>query len=262
MRNKQISWIKKIVPSSILSLILIATVPAIEANAKTEGSYVKASLLRSKLTTKNDITNIEDGYGPIIGKNGHLDDPIDVRTPINNSSTHKAYGFGLAYGYAFNYNGAFVAPEAFMDWNRLNQNSSLKVDSNYGLKLNVGYDLTDRFALYGIMGASKINYTQYFNRTSSQIGLFGVEYTTENNSIKTKSNISLLYGIGAKFKVDQDIDLGLEYTSQTFRVKPSEETGIIVANSSDFFNGSRNRLDVIRLTLSYQFQFSELGCKI
>ncbi len=244
-------WLKRIVPSSILSLALITTIPIIEANAKTQGSYIKASAIKSSLASKSNIRTIVDNPGSVPGgQNYYLGDANDIYTGKTSRSSKSAYGFGLAYGYAFNYNRVFLAPEAFIDWNRLNQSDSmLKVSSNYGMKLNVGYDFTDRFSLYGIMGASKVKYQQYFTRTYYPAN----DPITETNLIKTKSSLSMIYGLGARVGISPNLGLGIEYTSQSFSVKPSEETGVVNSNGSDFFINSKNRLNAIRLTLSYQF---------
>lgn len=244
---------------ALISTLILAT----NAHAKTEGTYATFGVLHNNLTTKYSQVRIADDGISGDGTLGNSGDSNDYKSSKNKQNS---YGIGTSVGYAFNFSGFFLTPQLFFDWDRLgkkNDNDKPVVNYSYGAKVNLGYDITDRFALYGIAGISRLNYNQYFSPNYIPITSTTNDTVASTRNIKTKTVYAPIFGAGAKFSVTPNVDLALEYTAQTFAIKPKGYEGTGVGHSSttsqptsaesDFYFKSRNRLDSIRLNLSYKF---------
>jgi opacity protein-like surface antigen len=154
-------------------LLAAASVAAIVSSsgafAKTEGNYVGVDLLATTYKTSD-----------------RSDKHADTRV-----------GFGVNYKYAFNFDGLFIAPGVFYNANNAkseHQGWEEKLDNSYGIKADLGYDLTDNFAPFVTFGYQE-------NR---------LEYAAANGSSNWTSE-SLIYGVGAKYSVADNIDVSLAY---------------------------------------------------
>lgn len=177
------------------------------AMAKTEGNYVGVDLLNT--TYESMGTDSNNGKG---GGKYHASD----------------IGYGINYKYAFNFNNFFVAPGVFLDRNKVSakfQDDQLesnrdKLRYSYGVKLNLGYDVTDEAAIFAVLG----------------YGESKMKWSNSLDSTNFKSE-SIIYGLGAKYSVTQNIDVNFGY-----------ETSKYQADGSPNFD-----IDVTRLGVSYKF---------
>ena len=158
--------------------------------------------------------------------------------------------FGLKYFYALNYNGFFLAPELFFEYNNVKKstehnhnynsffneraswrygNEFLKINKTYGGKINIGYDVNPDFAPFVFAGISKIYYS---NRNSvypqtvimennpkaltEDNSLDLRQYMLDNNqkdpfAIMRNSTIASFFGFGGKVKLSERFLLSAEY---------------------------------------------------
>ena len=176
-----------------------AVLAAASASAKTEGNYLGIDLHRA-------VT--ESHY--------------DTRTTGATNTIDKRYdqnlGFGLSYKYAFNFDKIFVAPGVFFE--RIGTNAKIatgennddhyfQVKNRYGVKLDIGYDIKDDFAVYLTGGLS---YTGYKTNHSDATGT-GIPETFAG------SKPGFLYGFGAIQKISDNVSIGAEYNTQALATK-------------------------------------------
>ena len=130
-----------------LSLIaIVGSLFATSAYAKTEGNYVGIDVLRSTAKVKSTSTlasDNADGLGSF----------------YNHKNRDSAYGFGLNYKCAFNFNNFFVAPgisyeflnndvkSGFIDDSSNYFSQNIKLKNSVSFRTNVGYDINDQFAI-------------------------------------------------------------------------------------------------------------------
>ncbi len=193
---------------------LLAAITASSAVAKTEGNYVGVDLVRTSSNHKYTVDN---------------------RRVVNSAKFEDvSTGFGLNYKHAFNFGGMFVAPGAFYENNNNKAHDSnydtTKLNNRYGLKFDIGYDITDDFAAYVTNGVSRLDYT--------------VQWDSINRKKSYKQN-DYFYGVGLAYKVAKNILVNLEYNNQKTRLKVPGGTSTIDASQTD--------IDVLKLGLAYNF---------
>lgn len=181
-----------------LSLIAIASslILSSQANAK-DGFYAGADLLLSNakykyLNRTNYVIPSEVGGVDKIDGNG--------------------VGVGVSAGYKKYFDQVFVAPEVFYDY--LNTSTKdyffvydasdkINLRSRYGAKLNLGYDLTDKFSAYANFGMAQVN---YLNKST---GL----------SQGKVSYFAPVYGLGALYKLNDSWSVRAEINQQKLNVR-------------------------------------------
>jgi opacity protein-like surface antigen len=195
---------------------LLATLATSSALAKTEGNYVGIDVLRTsdKHKFKYDENN-----------NGILN-----TAKFNGTASS---GIGINYKHAFNFNQIFLAPGVFFD--KLGTNSQfydakLKSNYRYGAKLDLGYDITDNFAVYFTNGLSNLNYsvsgnTYEFNEKTYQDDVSG-------SFKKSRSKLGYVYGAGLSYKIAQNLAVNFEYNAQSLTLKPKVGEGFDVKVAS------------------------------
>jgi len=223
---------------------LVASLAAASANAKTEGSYLGFDLLKAN-SHFNSISNFSTYGQPHFPK---------LRSKDSNNN------FGLNYKYAFNKDNFFVSPGAFYE--RLNvksgasYNTSLngftmdqttKIKDRYGIKLDLGYDITNKFAFYVPVGFAFTNY----ELTSTQY-LFN---TPETRVMSKGRNTSTFYGLGFSFYPTEKLAINFEYNRSKLNLK-SGNTNVdlndnLVIDSANI--RTETHLDVIKLGVAYKF---------
>ena len=164
----------------LLAVAAIASVLSTSsAFAKTEGNYVGLNVLKSNINSKDS----------------------------SGKTNYKDYGFGVDYKYAFNFNGAFIAPGAFFDsiTNLSRKNQGAVANHNkfyrYGIKTNVGYDITNDLSAYLVAGAAA-NTTSY--HTSIR----------EKHQNQTMTKVGFLYGLGTSYNLSKDVTLSAEFNRE------------------------------------------------
>ena len=159
------------------------------------------------------------------------------------------YGVGLNYKYAINVDKFFIAPGIIIEQNRskndLNSSENftdegheLKINNRYGVKADIGYDVTENFAPYFVVGYSSVGYRS----TTTGLNSSGIT----NGSRSGRAN-DWFYGVGTKFDLGCNLALNLEYNTQNFSAKTSVDT------VGDVISRYKTRLDILKLGVSYKF---------
>ena len=176
------------------------------ASAKTSGNYLGIDLIHSEVK----LDNISTGTNSSI-RSG---DKVSV---------------GVNYKYAFNFDNFFVAPRVFFDYTNIgakaSNNDEWDLDFRYGAKVDLGYDITDKFAAFVNVGAANNHY----------------EARYASGSKTSDSKLEALYGVGVKYSATDAIDFGLSYEISNLNVKDP-------LNNTVKFD-----LEVFRLGVSYNF---------
>lgn len=220
---------KLLIISSLITSLAISS-----ANAKTEGSYLGVDLLRTKTHVKSYPADSDYDY-------------------LNSKTTDSQIGFGLNYKYAINMNNFFIAPGAFYESinteNKVNDvysgvnnyyRQTVKIKNRYGIKLDLGYDIMDKFAIYAPIGFSSSNYDL---STDDSVG---------SNYLRTKTtgrDTSIFYGIGFAFYPIEKLAINLEYNRTELDLK----SGVDVALYGNTSLKNKVNLDIIKLGVSYKF---------
>ncbi len=164
-------------------IISIAAILAVFSNAsafaKTEGNYFGFDVL--KANTKQRYTN-------------------DIGTKFKDSNI----GYGFNYKHAFNFDKVFVAPGVFFDHLGTSgidyAGDRVNVKNRYGVKFDIGYDLTDKAAVYFTNGISSTSYNMDF--TGTDLGS------------KSGSKTAYFFGAGASYEVAKNWLANFEYNHQ------------------------------------------------
>jgi len=162
------------------------------AFAKTEGNYVGFNAIRAMSSYKHD----------------------GVKLNKTNASDSNVIGAGIDYKYAINFGGVFVAPVVFAESLNSSAHSSkkdtdtLQTKYRYGIKANVGYDITDNISTYLVVGAARNHFVSIDTPENSV-----------NPDIAKTNKIGFLYGLGASYNLTKDVALNLEYNRQSATFK-------------------------------------------
>lgn len=114
----------------------------------------------------------------------------------------------------------------------------LRINNRYGIKADLGYDVTDRIAPYFTSGYSRISYNAQNTITRS-----GITYSDQKNS----SLGDWFYGAGLKLKYNNDISINIEYNYQKFSAKTA-------VRDTKNYNGVYNTsLSVAKIGVFYNF---------
>ncbi len=222
-----------------LSLIAIAgSLLATSAYAKTEGNYFGIDVLRSTAQVKSTSTLASDNVG-------------SAAPYYNHNKKDSAYGFGLNYKYAFNFNKFFVAPGISYDFlnndvksnhitasnNYFSQNVKLK--SAVSLRANLGYDINDQFAVYVPVGISQFQYD--INTTDVSAG--------SSVSQKKSSNKSAAFiGFGFSYEPVKNWVMNLEYNKYQ-NLKLTSGTATVDGGQIS----AKTNVSMVKLGLAYRF---------
>jgi len=199
---------------------MIATFASGVAHAKTEGHYVGLNLINTEVESKARLNDV-----------------------VEDESKADKFSGGISYKYAFNFKGFFAAPELFYDLNKtksratdsLGTGYNTEVKNSYGVKLNLGYDITDKFAAYAIVGHSVSRVKSHFSGNLSG----GVDPNPENFNQE-----AFIYGLGMKYDVANNISVNFSY--EMFQFGLSND----VFNTTDKINPDYR---VARLGVAYNF---------
>lgn len=198
-------------------LILITSLAAIfttsSALAKTEGNYFGVDLLRSSANQQYQHD------GKVVTNYKKFDD--------------SSYGIGTSYKYAFNFNKIFIAPGAFYEKLGIKSadqdKDTVSLNDRYGAKLDIGYDVTEKFAAYFTNGLSKTSYKVDWKSIGQK---------------KSGSKADYFYGVGLGYKVSDNLVANLEYNRQSTVLDTPNLGGI---------NQVKADLNVLKVGLAYNF---------
>lgn len=187
---------------------IAATIATSSALAKTEGNYVGIDILKASSSHR---------YKSDVGNSGKFDD--------------SSIGIGANYKHAFNFNQVFLAPGVFFDQLGTKAKDSdgdpTSVKYRYGAKVDLGYDVTNDFAVYFTNGFSNVSYKVDWRSVSEK---------------KSGSELGYFYGAGLSYKIAKDVTAGLEYNTQSVDLK-TPHTGTKVASD----------IRVAKIGVSYNF---------
>lgn len=223
-----------------LSLIAIAgSLLATSAYAKTEGNYLGIDVLRSTAKVKSTSTL--------------ADDNTDSAAPYyNHNKKDSAYGFGVNYKYAFNFNNFFVAPGVSYDvlnndvkagyqgFSSVPYSQNVKLKSSLTAQVNLGYDINDQFAAYIPVGVSSFSYEM--NTSDTYVG--GSKLNTKTSGNKTAGFI----GFGFSYEPIKNWVMNLEYNKyQNLKITSG------TATTAGGQISAKTNVDVVKLGLAYRF---------
>lgn len=156
---------------------IIGSLMSSMAFAKTEGNYVGLDILNTNFESYDSYNEKHDG---------------------------RDFGLGLNYKHAINFDSFFIAPGVFYNFNNVEisykdkdgDSYNDKLRYSYGINLDLGYDINDKFATFASVGyvESRINHNAIWSNTQSDL--------TEE---------SILYGFGVKYSATDLIDVNLSY---------------------------------------------------
>jgi opacity protein-like surface antigen len=174
---------KTIILASVLGSLI--SVPAF-AKSETNYSYTKTETAYTTSRTQGTYLGLD-----LIGTN--------LDSGSQKGSVRDNISYGVSVKHAFNFDKIFIAPGIFFDHNRADASSyngdgsadgtdQTRLKYSYGVKADIGYDVTDRFAPFVILGysESRLNYGSDFN----------------SKDVK-KTEQGLIYGVGAKYALAQ-----------------------------------------------------------
>ncbi len=217
---------------------------------------------------KKEKSNRANGTrGHYVGISGNLNqlkfheeytmDGTPYKAKVKPSATGYGYGVGLNYKHAFNFNGFFIAPGAFVEKNRnsqvgngrvysaYNQVVRLDIDGRYGLTADLGYDFTEKFSTYLMGGYSIINYT-----AKNGLNINGLGYQT---TLKNSSKGSAIVGLGAKYNYNNHISFNIEANTQTLNLKTNTDVPYNRDNNFMYEANYRGRFNAVKIGVSYNF---------
>ena len=99
----------------------------------------------------------------------------------------------------------------FLNLKNLIDSASINIRYRYGTNLNFGYDITENFSLYGIVGYGLIKYRAVNG---------GIEYLDKDDNLKFRA----LYGFGVSYNMSVSWKITLEYNRQTLNIKLFDNT--------------------------------------
>lgn len=234
----------------ILLTAIFATLSS-QSFAKTEGSYFGIDVIRNSMNVNSSSNS------------PHSSDAAWY----NHKKSDDAFGVGLNYKYAFNFNNFFIAPA--VSFNFANNKTSSRYDdpqsftslgvtykvnnpyshqaqikSQLNLQANFGYDVTDNFAFYVPLGVSSISYQIDTDDRALFNGVTTDYITTKQTGRKTAGFI----GVGLSYQIAKNLVVNLEYNKfQEIDFKANK------AAHQQYDIKTKINLDSVKLGVSYGF---------
>ena len=201
---------KKIITTTLTLVTLFSSTAAL---AKTAGNYAELDLLYSSASHKYAASNIVASNYP------KFDD--------------SSIGVGASYKYALNFDKIFLAPGVFFD--KIGTNAAdkdldtISLNHRYGVKLDLGYDITDKFAAYVTNG---------FATTIYQVDWKSI------GQKKSGSKVAYFFGAGLAYSVADNVTMNAELNMTSFDVSTPSFGGI---------NNAKTDLAVAKIGVAYHF---------
>lgn len=164
--------------------------------------------------------------------------------------TSSNSGFGVNFQYAFNIDKVllaepiipvFIAPELFYE--KISASSQdiyqekFLVKNRYGLKLNLGLDITENFFIYATGGGGAVQYE--------------IDWTNLNGSKKSGTGFNFLYGGGVGYHIGKNFIVRLEYNIEDVDLKTdSYYTG---SAENGYVETAETTINMVKLGVAYQF---------
>lgn len=205
----------------ILTIFLLSFVVSEVALAKTDQFYLGFDVIRTDViagdySQKNPTQELDNAQA-------------------FNISEGEQYSVGFNVKYAINFDGIFIAPGLFYEYANVvmtdKDGSVWALDHRYGIRFDLGYDVSDKFAPYFIAAivANDMRLDQRLIAGVESEGSYG----------------SMAYGLGVKYEVIDDFDLKLEYEISLI------EQGLGLNNGATF--NQEFDVDILRIGVAYGF---------
>jgi len=167
-------------------------------------------------------------------------------SPSTYKRSNDGLGYGINAGYKISKNDFFIAPELFYE--RLDTKSpdfynssaqygdKLRIRGRYGVKLNLGYNITDKISAFVNYGYASVGYRQEFRSVDRFYG-------------QTKSGA--LYGFGFAYKLNNNFDIRLAYDIQQIKTNydiAADTGGGIASGQADSI-----KIKTYKVGLAYNF---------
>lgn len=246
-----------------LFIILFILFFSTNLQARTVGNYVGVDLIKTNLSFSMEGTFSEPNHKI-----------IKSRQTVS-SSMHS---FGFKYNYALNYRGFFISPGLIYERNNVNNpfnysavsslsnitsygKSYSKIAQRYGIKLDLGADISNDLSIYGTIGHA-VNYYEtygslYEDRSQNSSSLYTV---SENPWKLNKGRKSApFFGGGFRIKLYKNWLLNGEYNFTRFTIDTKASEQNIVENTPGskqyvplkmHFN---NNINIFKLGINFNF---------
>lgn len=225
--------------------LLLALIVTFSPNAwsKTEGFYVGLDVLNAK--SKVDVKTVSvENIDPFLFYIGINAENFKIKDNLSDSNA----GLGFDAKYAVNFGKFYVAPGISLDYLNLNNKKyinnknfdiKLKLSSRLSSKIDLGYDLNDRFSIFVPLGISSIS-CELNTRDSLKNLLASTSGTV----------ISYFYGIGVNTRINEKLALKLEYNKTSVDIDSKTSTVHFFADTK-----IRNSvdLDIFKVGAVYKF---------
>lgn len=148
----------------------------------------------------------------------------------------SAISFAVNYGYKIKLpSNLSLTPGIFYDnINNLGKESLVldkeKIKYRYGAKVDLGYEIFDNLSLFTSLGVANVKYS--------------VSWDTNTRFYKSDDDISLVYGVGATYDVNDDIFISTEYNMQSIEIN---------ANAANNIQHYDSDIRVFKLGVGYKF---------
>lgn len=233
------NYLSKIVAVSFLATSLFS----VNAFAKTEGLTLGFGLTQNSVDYKNVILNLDGAGG------------INQQPPSQASDTSRGYAFNLKYALPIT-DGIYLAPSVFYEVidssvsDRSNSAISLgltsrtgieySVNSRHGVKLDLGFDVTDELAVYATAGVGVVDY---------EVNTAHVTTILPSNQRKDGKNSSGIFGFGLNYDVAENLAVNFEYNRQQLNLTSTFSTG----GGQAFENVIGTRIEQYQLGIAYSY---------
>jgi outer membrane autotransporter protein len=206
----------------LIAATIIGSLASSLTNAKTKGNYVGLNIIKTDMqATQNTYNNVSTNNGFKLAD----EDQISL---------------GIDYKHAFNFGGFFVAPGGFFEYSNVSTkdesgttyNADYNLNFRLGAKVDLGYDITDKFAAYTNLGLVANGYSY--------------DYKANNGSSLELSDsaVALSYGLGVKYALRDNLDINIEYEVSEFEMDVS---GLGNTETQDF------DLEIIKVGAAFKF---------
>lgn len=165
---------------------VVACFIASTAFAKTEGSSVGLQVFRADVAYRSSYDNTK------------YDDTVRAGVSVNYKYSHALpHNFYLAPGVSYDHFGSSTNTTS-----SVHSFDKVTLDDRMAIRADIGYDVNDASAIYGVVGHSAIAYKAY-------------NYDSTTSSQKRNTHAyAPFYGAGLKTMLSKDFDLTIEYTHQ------------------------------------------------
>ena len=163
---------------------------------------------------------------------------LDYKSNIASAQSFDddAVGVGIRYGYRFDLaSNMFITPELFFDYMGSSAKDSdsdpTEIDYKYGIKANLGYDISDDWSGYVSFGVDQIDYSVKWNSVSRE---------------KSSHEFGFIWGVGASKNLSDSTKLDLSFHRTNVDFDGPIASGL---TPSDY----EVDIDVLKIGLSYKF---------